>query len=295
MSPGELGSASQLQPRPARGCVEALTPDRGPVHGADVRPLPDHPPRTSCRAPRPPRSGGAVAEVGVPDRGLRASGDRAMGARGPYGGCASRLGGHLRARSALPEPAAAGRVPAGRGSAGHLKPGVCRRSSSAGDRWHIRQPVPAARFTAVLPRGASGDTGARRHRQGDGDTAEGSVFGGARRPRGWSPGTGGVRSAAGGAGQGRGLPPPRPVGISGQARSVTAGARPDLPIPGMLIGRPYPNWPQRCRGAVYPARPARGAHGFASLRWVGAAPRSGMLRASCLAGQAGDVPSPGPA
>ena len=39
---------------------------RGPVHGADVRPLPDHPPRTSCRAPRPPRSGGAVAEVGCP-------------------------------------------------------------------------------------------------------------------------------------------------------------------------------------------------------------------------------------
>jgi hypothetical protein len=60
-----------------------------------------------------------------------------------------------------------------------LKPGVCRKTLPAGDRWHIRQPVPAATFTAVLPRGSSGDTGgARWNRQGDGDTAEGSVFGG---------------------------------------------------------------------------------------------------------------------
>jgi hypothetical protein len=39
-------------------------------------------------------------------------------------------------------------------------------------------------------------------------TAEGSVFGGVRRPRGWSPGTGGSGLAAGGAAQGRGCPPP---------------------------------------------------------------------------------------
>jgi hypothetical protein len=46
---------------------------------------------------------------------------------------------------------------------------MCRRSPSPCDRWHIRQPVPAARFTAVLPRGSGGDTGgARRNRQGMG-------------------------------------------------------------------------------------------------------------------------------
>ena len=62
----------------------------------------------------------------------------------------------------------------------HLTPGLCRRSPPAGDRWHRRQPVPAARFTPVRPRGSSAATGrARRNRQGDEDTAEGSVFGGA--------------------------------------------------------------------------------------------------------------------
>jgi hypothetical protein len=111
------------------------------------------------------------------------------------------------------------------GSAGsHRTPGLCRRSPPAGDRWHRRQPVPAARFTAVLPRGSRGDTGgARRHRQGDGDTAEGSVVGGPE-TSGGSPGTGGpvwplevpVRGAV--------AHRLRPVGISAQARSVTAGA-----------------------------------------------------------------------
>jgi hypothetical protein len=106
----------------------------------------------------------------------------------------------------------------------HRTPGLCRRSPPAGDRWHRPQPVPAARFTAVLPRGSRGDTGgARRHRQGDGDTAEGSVVGGPE-TSGGSPGTGGpvwplevpVRGAV--------AHRLRPVGISAQARSVTAGA-----------------------------------------------------------------------
>jgi hypothetical protein len=38
---------------------------------------------------------------------------------------------------------------------------------------------------------------------------------------------------------------PRPVGISHQARSVTAGAGLAFRVPGTLIGRPYPN--QRMR------------------------------------------------
>jgi hypothetical protein len=37
-----------------------------------------------------------------------------------------------------------------------LTPGLCRRSPAGGDRWHRPQPVPAARFTAVLPRGSGG-------------------------------------------------------------------------------------------------------------------------------------------
>jgi len=58
--------------------------------------------------------------------------------------------------------------------------------------------------------------------------------------RGWGQiGRIGVRgSAAGGAGQERGRPPPRPVGISDQARSVTAGA--GLAFRGRLAGAPRP-------------------------------------------------------
>ena len=100
---------------------------------------------------------------------------------------------------------------------------MCRRSPPACDRRHIRQPVPAARFTAVLPRGSGGDTGgARRNRQGWGHSGR-SVFGG---------------PTAEGAGQERGRPPPRPVGISDQARSVTAGA--GLAFRGRLAGAPRP-------------------------------------------------------
>jgi hypothetical protein len=61
----------------------------------------------------------------------------------------------------------------------HRKPGMCRRSPSPCDRWHIRQPVPAARFTAVLPRGSGGDTGgARRNRQGMGSQRKDRGLGG---------------------------------------------------------------------------------------------------------------------
>jgi hypothetical protein len=176
-----------------------------------------------------------------------ASGSLALGPGGPHRGRAPRLDGHLRAASALPEPAHAGRLPAARGPAGHLtpfpsaappahrKPGLCRRSPLAGDRWHRRQPVPVARFTAVLPRGSSGDTGARRHRQGDEDTAKGPVFGG-------SGGLGGGRREPGGPVWPLEVPVrgavahrPRPVGISGQARSVTAGAGLALRVPCTLI------------------------------------------------------------
>jgi len=116
---------------------------------------------------------------------------------------------------------------------------MCRRSPPACDRWHIRQPVPAATFTAVLPRGSGGDTGgARRNRQGMGIQRKDRCSGG-RRPSGVVAGNrGGSGLAAGGAGQGRGRPPPRPVGISAQARSVTAGA--GLAFRGRLAGAPGP-------------------------------------------------------
>ena len=65
-------------------------------------------------------------------------------------------------------------------------PGVCRRSPPAGDWWHIRQLVPAARFTAVHrsppERFQRRHKGARGTGRGWGH-AKGSVFG-VRRPRG---------------------------------------------------------------------------------------------------------------
>jgi hypothetical protein len=91
---------------------------------------------------------------------------------------------------------------------GHRKPGMCRRSPSPCDRWHIRQPVSAARFTAVLPRvPAETQEGPAGTGRGWGHSGKIGVRG-IRRPRGWSPGTGGSGLAAGGAGQGRGRPPP---------------------------------------------------------------------------------------
>src|SRR4029453_3766354 len=64
----------------------------------------------------PTTTGRAVAEVGLPDPGLRASGDHPARARGPHGGPASRLGRSLRTRAALPEPTGAGRLPANAGT-----------------------------------------------------------------------------------------------------------------------------------------------------------------------------------
>ena len=53
----------------------------------------------------------------------------------------------------------------------------------------------------------------------------------------------------------------RPVGISAQARSVTAGAGLALWVPGMLIGRPAPNQQPSCtyirHGQARCARPFR--------------------------------------
>jgi hypothetical protein len=87
--------------------------------------------------------------------------------------------------------------------------GLCRRSPPGGDRWHIRQPVAAARFTAVLPRGSSGDTeepagtgrGTGTQRKDRCSGGSGDLGGGRREP-------GGSGLAAGGAAQGRGRPPP---------------------------------------------------------------------------------------
>ena len=78
-------------------------------------------------------------------------------------------------------------------------PGVCRRSPPAGDWWHIRQLVRAAsspRFTAVLPRGSSGDTKEPAAPAGGWGHSERI---GVRGPEtsGWPPGTGGSGLAAG--------------------------------------------------------------------------------------------------
>jgi hypothetical protein len=152
----------------------------------------------------------------------------------------------------------------------HLTPGLCRRSPPADDRWHIRQPVAAARFTAVLPRGAGGDTGgARRHRSGMG-TQRKDRCSGVRRPREWSPGTGGSGLPLEVPARGRVRPPPRPVGISVEARSVTAGAGLAFWVPGTLISRLYPN-----QHLARPTRPPPASRAFIldQLRVTGPRPR----------------------
>jgi hypothetical protein len=135
----------------------------------------------------------------------------------------------------------------------HLTPDLCRRSPPASDRWHIRQPVPAARFTAVLPRGSSGDieepagtgrgTGTQRKDRCSGGPETSGVVAGNR---------GGSGLAAGGAGQGRGRPPPatRRHLCSGPLRHGRSG--PGLWVAGTRIGRPSPN--QRPSCTVYPSR-----------------------------------------
>jgi hypothetical protein len=93
-----------------------------------------------------------VAEVGLPDPGLRPSGHRPEGTGVAHGGRASRLGGPLRTPAALSEPAPAPRVPAGRGPGwliGRRRPGPglagriqrrrCQRRNAR--RPSIRQPI----------------------------------------------------------------------------------------------------------------------------------------------------------
>jgi hypothetical protein len=178
---------------------------------------------------------------------LRASGRRARPGSGtlprgrhpfPRGrdaaGSGARLGGagHLRETELrLEEQARTHRLKA------RLE-GLCRRSPPAGDRWHIRQPVPAARFTAVLPRGSSADTGrAHRNRQGDGDTAEGSVFRGAG-DLGVVAGTRGVRS--------------------GRWRCRSGARLPTACDPSASLPRPAPSRPERAWPLGYPARSSAG-------------------------------------
>ena len=95
-------------------------------------------PSRQVEPPRPPRT--SLPGVGAARRGYWS---------GPRGVPAARLHRLRLRRHPAAQPDA---LPPAR-----RKPGMCRRSPPACDRWHIRQPVPAARFTAVLPRG-SGET-----------------------------------------------------------------------------------------------------------------------------------------
>jgi hypothetical protein len=127
-----------------------------------------------------------------------------------------------------------------------LTPGLCRRSPPAGDRWHRPQPVAAARFTAVLPRGSGGS-----HRRSPPEPAGGPGHGGRIGVRG-SGDLGDGRREPGGPVWPLEVPVRdavahrlRPVGISAQARSVTAGAGLGFRVPGTCIGRPSPNQHRR--------------------------------------------------
>jgi hypothetical protein len=116
----------------------AIPSRRGPVHGADVRPLPDHPSGPAELLPHhdseePWLKWACPIQAAAIGSSVRGNG----GAHG--GGRASRLGRPLRAPAALPEPAAAGRVPADRGP-GWLIAGSTRTRIGGPDS---AAPVPA--------------------------------------------------------------------------------------------------------------------------------------------------------
>jgi hypothetical protein len=213
----------------------------------------------------------AAAELNQAAAHCRVAATHFRGAEVPRG--AARLGGagHLReAELRLEEQARTHRLKA-------RLSGLCRRSPAAGDRWHRPQPAPAARFTAVLPRGSGGDTGgARRHRQGDGDTAEGSGFGGPETSGGVAGNPGESGLAAGGAAQGRGRPPPATPRHLGPGPLRHGRSGPGLSRPGTRIGRP-PRTSTRRAPCIRQGQ-ARCARPFATHDG-GAAVRSGSSRA----------------
>jgi hypothetical protein len=117
--------------------------------------------------------------------------------------------------------------------------GLCRRSPPAGDRWHIRQPVPAARFTAVLrevpaqtqdePAGTGGGTGTQRKDR----------CSGVRRPRGMVAGN-------------RGPVWPLEVPLRD---AVAHRCDPSASLPRPAPSRPERAWPFTYRHAHRPALP----------------------------------------
>jgi hypothetical protein len=129
-----------------------------------------------------------------------------------------------------------------------LVPTASRRASRACVEDHLR-PVTGGTYGSRCRRLGSPQSserfqrrhrGARRNRQGDGDTAEGSVFGGVRRPREWSPGTG-VRS--------------------GRWRCRSGARLPTACDPSASLPRPAPSRPERAWPFGYPARSSAGPPG----------------------------------
>jgi hypothetical protein len=203
-----------------RNLHRPLQRGRGPAHNADLHPLPGSPSGPAGHAARSPRPRPAVAEVGLPDRRLRPV------VRWPWDlewhTAAEHPGWTATYELLRPYPNQRMRVvyrqvknPAGpltplpsAAPPAYLKPGVCRRSPPAGDRWHRRQScrqlgssqssreVPAE--TKDEPAGTGRGTGTQRKDRGSGGPQTSGVVAG----------TGGSGLAAGGAGQGRGRPPP---------------------------------------------------------------------------------------
>jgi hypothetical protein len=171
-----------------------------------------------------------------------------------------------------------------------LVPTASRRASRACVEDHQR-PVTGGTYGSRCRRLGSPQSserfqrrhrGARRNRQGDGDTAEGSVFGGGPETSGVVAGNRGAGPAAGGAAQGRGCPPPatRRHLCPGPLRHGRSG-------PGLLGTRHAhrPALPERTSSRRAPCirqGQARCARPFGTLDG-GAAVRSGSsrARASC--------------
>jgi hypothetical protein len=200
-----------------------------------------------------------TGDLSEPAHGGRPASLRGRGTAPRAGGRRARPGGGTLPRGRHPFPrgrgaagggarlGGAGASPRGRncGWRNRLDPppqgaplGLCRRSPATGDRWHIRQPVTPARFTAVLPRGSSGDT---------------------EEPAGTGRGTGTQRKdrCSGG---------PETSGVVAGNRGVRSGrwrcrsgARlPTACDPSASLPRPVPSRPERAWPFAYPARSSAG-------------------------------------
>ena len=230
------------------------SPYGGPPSGAPAAPAPR---RSSGRAARlqRPHLGRADRRIDRPLLLLTAASARPGASRrfGSWSGLGRVAQARLHRRPLGRHPVVQPR----RALPAHLTPGLCRRSPAACDRWHIRQPVPAARLTAVLPRGSSGGTAEPPEPAGGrGHSGRIGVRGG-RRPRGGRREPG-VRSGRWRCRSGARSPTARDPSASLPRPAPSRPERAWPLVPGTRIGRPSPNQHLSCTLQLSPSEVPKG-------------------------------------